>query len=303
MNSLFNMQAGMSRKLHRGKLTVQKYSPEILLIAGLGSGLATLYFAIKAARNIDELNEDVQDSLEVVEEMKETLTPVQYREELGKTYIHAGLRYTKLLGPALGAGVLTVSCILGSHNIMHRRQVGLIAAYNAAASAYRAYRKNVIAELGPEADKQYQIGAYTDSEQVTEEDGTVTTEKVTRIRPNPESMYARFFDESCNGWRPDPDVNLLFLKAQQQLANDMLHWDGHIFLNDVYKLLGMSETPEGQLVGWMYNEDPKAAEGDNCVDFDIFEIRNNKLVPKPAIRDRNILVNFNVDGVIFDKIG
>lgn len=108
------------------------------------------------------------------------------------------------------------------------------------------------------------------------------------------SQYARFFDESCHGWSKDPEANLLFLKLQQEYANSLLRSRGYMFLNEVYEMLGIPKSKEGQLVGWVYNEENPT--GDNYIDFGIFAKSNSKFVNG---YERNILLDFNVDGCIF----
>lgn len=48
-----------------------------------------------------------------------------------------------------------------------------------------------------------------------------------------------------------------------------LHARGYVFLNDVYDMLGIDRTKEGQIVGWVYNKNNEV--GDNFVDFGILE--------------------------------
>ena len=111
------------------------------------------------------------------------------------------------------------------------------------------------------------------------------------------SQYARFFDEGCTGWDKNPEYNLYFLKQQQTYANDLLKNRGHLFLNDVYDMIGIPRTKEGQIVGWVYKEDNPI--GDNYVDFGIFAEHNRKAVNG---FEKSILLDFNVDGSIIEHI-
>ena len=78
------------------------------------------------------------------------------------------------------------------------------------------------------------------------------------------------------------------------MPTTMLQSRGHVFLNDVYDSLGIERSRAGSVVGWVLNGD-----GDNYVDFGIFEVDNRDFVNGT---ERSILLDFNVDGVIFDKI-
>ena len=111
------------------------------------------------------------------------------------------------------------------------------------------------------------------------------------------SPYARFFDESSTQWSHNPEYNLMFLNAQQNYANDKLHAVGHLFLNEVYEMLGLPHTKAGSVVGWVMNKG-----GDNCVDFGIYDLHNQ--IKRAFVNgfEPSILLDFNVDGVIYDLI-
>jgi hypothetical protein len=101
------------------------------------------------------------------------------------------------------------------------------------------------------------------------------------------SLYARRFDE--NNLHFDPrfyENNAAFLHAQQSYANDRLQAQGYLFLNDVHDMLGFDRIGNGQLVGWLKDK------GDNFVDFNITKVED----------ENAFLLDFNVDGVIYDKI-
>ena len=102
------------------------------------------------------------------------------------------------------------------------------------------------------------------------------------IRP---SEYATFFDENCLLWCNNTKENEYTLKLIQTNANSKLQAVGYLFLNDVYDMLGIPRSKIGQLVGWVY-EDEKSR-----VHFSLHEGPKNM-----------IMVDFNVDGLIIDKI-
>lgn len=111
------------------------------------------------------------------------------------------------------------------------------------------------------------------------------------------SRYARIFDEDNLGWCLDPEYNLLYLRQQQNLANDMLKSKRYLLLNDVYKLLDIPKTRIGDIVGWVYDEENPI--GDNFVDFGIYQIHNKKAVD---CNSSYFILDFNVDGEILSRI-
>ena len=83
----------------------------------------------------------------------------------------------------------------------------------------------------------------------------------------------------------------------------MLRSRGHLFLNEVYDMLGYPRIKEGNIIGWIYDE--KNPVGDNFVDFNIYPL--NGIVDQAKINfingdERSILLDFNVDGPILDLI-
>lgn len=115
------------------------------------------------------------------------------------------------------------------------------------------------------------------------------------------SKYARFFDESCPSWNTNPERNLMFLRMQEQWANDLLKSRGHLFLNEVYDILGIARSREGQVVGWIYDENNPT--GDNYVDFGIGKFNKSNLKIVDKVNKTGILLDFNVDGDILKCLG
>ena len=169
---------------------------------------------------------------------------------------------------------------------------------------FKEYRSRVAERFGKRADYElkHNIKAMETGEEktVTGEDGAErkvreTVDTIDPDNPAAPSDYARFFDEGTSkDWNENPDYNMMFLRAQQQYANDILRSRGRLFLNDVYDMLGIPKSKAGQIVGWVY--DPDNPVGDNYVDFGIHEV--NRLGDEGY--ERVILLDFNVDGNIWD---
>lgn len=111
------------------------------------------------------------------------------------------------------------------------------------------------------------------------------------------SQYARVFDETCVGWTKDAEWNLEYLLDLQRAVSKRLMSQGYLFLNDVYVVLGIPRSKAGQVVGWKY--DPDNEEGDNFVHFGIHEKYNHGFVNG---YENTAILDFNVDGVIIDKL-
>lgn len=114
------------------------------------------------------------------------------------------------------------------------------------------------------------------------------------------SEYAKFYDCGCTGWTKDPELNLMFLRKQQDFLNDRLKAEGYLFLNDVYDALGIQKTKIGQIAGWVYDE--KNPVGDNYIDFGIYDTHREANRRFVNGLERTILLDFNCDGDILDMM-
>ena len=122
---------------------------------------------------------------------------------------------------------------------------------------------------------------------------TVVSEDVLLETDYGTSCYGLKFDEKCAGWSENRETNVYFLRYQQDYANELLRTRGHLFLNEVYDMLGAPRTKLGQVCGWVYKENNPI--GDNYVDLDIFNDRNTE--------DNNVFIlDPNVDGCILDDM-
>lgn len=299
----------MSRKFGRVGFQLKKHSPEILVVAGVVGTVVSAVMACKATLKVNEVMDESKENLDKIHTATETgVTEAgeEYSVEDGKkdttmVYVQTGVKLAKIYGPALVVGTLSITSILAGHNMTRKRNVALAAAYAVVDKNFKEYRGRVVERFGEALDKElrYNIKTKEVEEKVIDENGNETTVtktvQVTDYKPS-YSDYAKFFDETCVAWSKDPDYNLKFLKDMERYANDMLKSRGHVFLNEVYDLLTIARTPVGQEVGWIYDE--KNPNGDNYIDFGIYNIHSEAGRRFVNGYERSVLLDFNVDGPI-----
>lgn len=288
----------------RTGLILQKYSPEILLGVGIVGSIGTTILACRATKKVDFIVDTFKDEMDYIQEAEETETQPEnanYKKDRVRLYIQTGVEFGKLYGPTIALGLASYSCIIGGHKIMSKRNVALVGAYKVLEKGFGEYRKRLIEEYGEDVDFQFKNGIRNESVSVVEEDKDGKKKKVKKtiqvVDPNGYSVYSRFFDESCRNWCKTPEFNLVFLQAQQNYANNRLQARGHLFLNEVYDMLGLPHSQAGAIVGWVRDK-----ESDNFVDFGIYDFEDTKARDFVNGYEPTILLDFNVDGVIWDKI-
>lgn len=300
----------VTRVINRTGLKIRKHSPEILLTAGVVGVVTSGVMACKSTLKVEAILDESKEKIDIIHkvaadpDMADRYTEEDSKKDLAIVYVQTGVKLVKLYGPSIILGAASLGCIIGSNRILSRRNVALAAAYAALDKDYKGYRSRVIERFGKELDKElkYNIKAEEIEEVTVDENGkeVVTKKTVDVYDPNTYSPYAIVFDDGNIGWDKDPERTKFFLIQQQNWANEKLKARGHLFLNEVYDMLGVQRTKAGAQIGWVYDE--KHPVGDNYVDFGIFDLRNPKARDFVNGRERVIILDFNVDGVILDLI-
>lgn len=297
-----------TRNIHRVALHINKVSPTILTGVGVvGLTAAGVIACYETYQKMDDIVNDHKKRMEGIENLYEgymsgRVPEEKYNEDYYKKdkFLEGLTTCKNVIGlyykPVILAS-LSVACIAKGHSIMVKRNIALMAAYDTLDKAFKKYRKNVVAELGEEKDKEFKYNLKEAREAANEK--TVPTHPGVRKEKTAAdySQYAKFFDSANPNWSKTPEYNMMFLKAQQNWANDLLVARGHLFLNEVYDALGLPRTQAGAVVGWIYGEGY-----DNYVDFGLFDGSSEAVRAFVNGDEDTILLDFNVDGVIWDKI-
>lgn len=290
----------ITRTISRQILKTKKNSPHIFFVGGVVGVVGGTVLACRATLKVgDTLDEVSADVAKVKASLVETdvfdeegfIEENVYHKEVMYAYGRGAYKLAKLYAPAIGVGGVSIAALTGSHVALTRRNTALTAALTTMSAAYEKYRSHVRELLGEE--EELDIYHNTKREAVTLPDGSKEVVTIAGIEYSP---YARIFDEYTSCWQKDPMYNKVFVTAQEAYANQKLQARGHLFLNDVYDLFGFERTSAGAVVGWIRGG---SGDGDGYVDLGIYEAHNQDFVNG---LERSIILDFNVDGVIYHLI-
>ena len=276
----------VTNKLGRHILKAAKHSPQGLFVVGIAGVIGSTVLACRATMKLET---KLNDFTNEVDELKSNPETKEYRRDMAYVYAKNTVGIVRMYAPAIVVGTAAIGALTGSHVTLTRRNTSLTAAYSAVAMSFDAYRDRVRAEIGDEKELSIRQDILS---VVTSKDGVV--ESVGFRDPNKLSTYARIFDESSTAWVKNPEQNRIFVQCQQNYANDLLQARGHVFLNEVYDMLGIDRSQAGQVVGWVIGDN-----GDNYIDFHMFHPDNAAFINGS---ERSIVLDFNVDGVIMNLI-
>lgn len=294
---------------------IQKKSPELLVAAGIAGVVVSAVMACKATIKASEVAEEAKETIDEIHEIEEkgiTRAGNPYsiedtKKDLTTTYLQTGVKYAKLYAPSVILGAASITCIVASHRVLKKRNIALAAAYTTLDKSFKEYRGRVMERFGEQVEKEIRYNIKAKEIKKTVVDETGKKEKVKEVvdvpavdgwDPSQYSPYARRFDETHPNWTKNPEMNRFYLKARQAQANDMLKARGHLFLNEVYDMMGFPRTKAGAVVGWLY--DPKRPDlGDSYVDFGMYEIQEGEDFESYA---KSYILDFNVVGDITNDI-
>lgn len=269
--------------------SLKKHSPEILIGAGVVGVVTGTVLACKATRKIDPIIEEHKDTLNDIHMAtdtgilvdKETSTGVPYtekdkRKDLVMCYGRTALELGKVYWPSALIITSSIGCIIASHNILNKRNIGLTAAYAGLSQVFEEYRRNIIDKFGEEADVEarYAVKAKKNKK------GEVTYEMTEDTSDND---HSRFFDAESRFWDNNVNLNLQMLKSQEKNLNRTLKYrrSHMITLNEVYDAIDVRPSKDGQVLGYIYRPgiDPVDENGiPEVVNIAIYSLnrKNNK---------------------------
>ena len=309
----------ISKNGNKLKFWSRRNSPELLVATSVVAGFGSIVLAVKATLKVEPVlekaNKDIKE-VKVLMNDQNALANGEYskeagRKELTKVYGKTFMQLTKLYGPSAACFGVSVGTLLGSHNIMKSRMAGLAAAYTTIDNAFSSYRGRVQEKIGEQAEKDIYQNKYKEARDLTVEDKEGNIKDVKRKIKVPhvdeDSDFSYVFDADNLEWERNAKLNIDYLLIRERYLNDRLIRQGHLFLWDVYKDLGVSpgtmspgKLQASKILGWLY--DPEDETRDSYISFGLADKKGN-LTPEAheIALGRNgydIFLEFNPDGDI-----
>lgn len=303
-NELMNKVSG---SVHKIGFELKKHSPEIFIAVGVVGTVASAVMACKATTKLSDILEESKEQIDAIheapqkEELKDKYDEDMMRKDLALVYFQTGVKVAKLYAPAVILGTLSITSIVASNNILRKRNVALAAAYATVDKGFKEYRERVVERYGEQVDYEltHNIKTKEITETVVDERGKEKQVKKTVevADPTVTNEYVKYFTRTNPYWDDTPDYVEMFLRAQQNYANDRLKIDKALTLNDVYDSLGFQKTKAGMVVGWVLDENNE--DGDNFIEFHVHKV----YIPNEYGEDElAYAIDFNVDGNIYNKM-
>ena len=309
--------------LAKGKFKLKKASPTIMIVGAAIGGVTAAVLACKATLKAEEIIAEHNAQVETIHSTKaqvdsgemqlkdgETYTADDMKKDITATYVHTAVWLAKVYAPAVTLGGLSLACMFGSHHIMSKRNASLTAAYIAIDKAFNEYKDRVTERFGDRVqhELEHNIKAVEVESTVKKEDGSEEAIKEYKdIARDVDDPYSMIFDESCSLWEKDAMTNAMSINSVERSANRRLRTNGHLFLNEVIDMLdpygkGSHRTAVGQVVGWIYDPNDKTKQ--NCVSLGVDHYIPGDEALKRFIDgdERSVVLHFNCDGSIIDKI-
>lgn len=291
--------------LRKTKFVLRKNAPEILIATGVVGIVTSAVMACVASTKVKDTVEEAKDIIDSAHENIEAnhLDEKESRREIVIAYAKAGSIIIKPYIFPVALGTVSIGSIVGSNMISRKRNATLAATCTMLDKSFKDYRERIVDRFGEEVDKEARYGVNTyKTENVVVDPNTGKKKKIKEEvkacdHNLPNDTWDRFFDEANINWKKNADLNQMFIERNRQYANKLLKRDGYVMLNDVYDLLGCDKSVDGYSVGWVY--DPENPEK---IDFGIYTVNRQRSENFIDGYERSVILSFNVDGYILDKI-
>jgi hypothetical protein len=310
----------IQKSFRKVKMKAIKHSPDILVVAGVGSMVVGTGLAIKASLDVKDILTDAAGELEVIRHDEELLADDPDAKSLVKdkvkVYFHYGLDLARMYTPAALCVFGGAASVFKGHNILQKRNVALAASYASLESAYSAYKKRVEDSLGETKAEELDYNLTT--EKVKDDKGK--KHSVTYADPEAGlSMYAYPF-KSCypqttkegktimvkNPYFQDEELfDISWIKSAEVFANLQLESKGYVYLSDVYERLGITPRDNNselasRVMGWVDDGTVHPISFFSYIPEGVDPYEQTEYLLRD--RDGNVILDFNVEGNVLDMM-
>lgn len=212
---------------------LQKASPTILTLLGVGGVVATAVLTARAVPKAEQRRKDAE------EESKSELTVVEIVKAEAPAY-----------APAAMVGIGTIVCIFGANMLNRRQQASLASAYALMERTFHQYKDKVKAIFGEEGNHIVECAMEEENREIEEEQPPWDEVQTFYFEP-----YGKFFERTMEQ----------VFQAEYHL-NRNFRLAGKVTVNDFLDFLGLEHVSTGDEFGWN-DYDGEVFYGYQWIDF------------------------------------
>lgn len=314
---IFTKVANTARNLAgNGLLIARKHAPEIMIGGGLAGFGLTIYETIKATNKTNDILEEKHRKSSVYAEALDYpigYGPGEYENDISDLNRRTKIAIIKAWLPVGTLAVASGASILGGYRIINGRYVATAAAYKGLENFIGRYRGNVVDRFGKDVDWELanDIKAETLEKAMAEREENRKIEeenkgkKIRKKAPKTayQDIYCGIFDNYSDRWQRywTAEQVLEYLKFKQNQLNDMLRIRKHVFVNEVYDMLGLERTSAGSVNGWILTRtNPESHISLGIDEMPADELRS--ILSTHRNEDIRVKIRLNPDGLIYNLI-
>lgn len=232
--------------------TVKKYSPQILLATGIGSGVAGLVMACKQTLKLEETIAPDVDILDRIDSAarSENYTEEDAKKDKRECYWNIFKKGAKLYAVPAALEITALASVIGCYAVINYQKKELASLVVSYANTIATMRERIKDKYGEEAEHEIVFG-----NKVVE-----TNPETGEVKESyPDALVAdRYivFNRSCANWVNNAEYNKSFLFMVQSMLQDKLNTQGYLSINDVREALGAPYVAdykaaiEEHITGW-----------------------------------------------------
>ena len=115
--------SGAKRSLIKAGFKVKKHSPEILVVVGVAGVVTSTVMACKATTKAGDILEEHKNQMNAIDQVvkmdRDDYTEEDHKKDTTIVYTQTAIKFVKLYSPSIMIGVLSLGCIIYSHNILY----------------------------------------------------------------------------------------------------------------------------------------------------------------------------------------
>lgn len=301
------MLNSISRGINKSCYFLKDHLPEILALTGSITSTVAIIFTVKKSNSGSKIIEEHKTEIRNAEIANED--EKELKKEKRKIYLNTSVQFAKEYYPAVILEGISILSTISGARIGRNKLNGTLAAAATMQSIHNAYRQNVVAKYGEEADKELRYGLMDTSNYLSKDGKSVTLtnadgKKIKVTENNFDKDISKIFDETNINYVRDAHYNKDFIRSTEQWANRRLKQKGFVFLNEVYEQLGFESTALGHEIGWVYKDKSldDVRKHNNYICIRTIDAYGNKALDFENGIEPSVILDFNVDGYIASEI-